>query len=326
MAVLVEYNSVQDLKTFAVPAIVRTLSDCKVLPVLEAATQALVSVVAFPEMREPAAQNGAIKALVTCCESNMRSAVLLSLACRALRGIAAGSHPNQIAAVDAGAATLCLQALKTLDAACVPAVQALGNFSIASENKARMVEMGAIKEIVNVMRKFPNEPTLQQHGCRALRNLSKSKPTPWYLLQDAGVVAAVLAALTSACDHPAPVVAENALNALAVIGRAYPVEEQLCLVLRALYIYHQSPAMVKAVTGALVGLLEMERDLPDLIVAARDRVHQREDAQETAKHLLVIFSHHNKPLKPEDPLNLVPTTAAPDEARLHRQLTTSHLK
>ena len=30
--------------------------------------------------------------------------------------------------------------------------------------------------------------------------------------------------------------------------------------------------MVKAVTGALVGLLEMERDLPDLIVAARDRV------------------------------------------------------
>ena len=27
------------------------------------------------------------------------------------------------------------------------------------------------------------------------------------------------------------------------------------------------------------------------------------------RHLLVIFSHHNKPLKPEDPLNLVPTTA-----------------
>ena len=44
------------------------------------------------------------------------------------------------------------------------------------------------------------------------------------------------------------------------------------------------------------------------------------------RHLLVIFSHHNKPPKPEDPLNLVPTTPIPDEARLHRQLTNSHLK
>ena len=46
----------------------------------------------------------------------------------------------------------------------------------------------------------------------------------------------------------------------------------------------------------------------------------------TFRHLLVIFSHHNKPPKPEDPLNLVPTTPIPDEARLHRQLTNSHLK
>lgn len=157
------------------------------------------------ENREKIGIQGGIRVVVVCMKTHGSEMRVLEKGCSALRYLLF-TRPNRIRMSESeGIETLIsiLKAKANVTAIVESAMFALGNALFGcNSNKTLVVDSGGIGAIVDAMSKNIDNAVVQEHGCRALRNLADSNKEICESLFLCGPIKSVVLAMMAYLDNP----------------------------------------------------------------------------------------------------------------------------
>lgn len=144
---------------------------------------------------------GGVQVVVTSLTTHRHNSKILEKGCSALRYLLF-SRENRLRMQPAGGLDALIRVLRDYSAGssavAESAIYAIGNavFDLP-ENKSAVGRSGGIVALVNVMSVHLNDAVVQEHGCRALRNLADADDLNTRLLADSGAIKTAIFAMMS---------------------------------------------------------------------------------------------------------------------------------